>query len=64
MDIKIFKLLNKARNQPHAFCDMLSEISFVGKRAKLGGEEWDSELSFEDITALKSGLRDQWKKLS
>ena len=56
MDIKLFKLLNKARTEPSSFAETMSTISFNNNKALIGLEQWDTELTPENITELKSFL--------
>lgn len=56
MDITLFNLLNKARKCPSEFLDLFDFVGFDQNKVLIGSEQWESEMTQENLTALKALL--------
>ena len=63
MEVQLFNLINKARSDPDSFIELLSNVTFNDNRVLVGLEQWETELTPSDITALKGYLENPVSKL-
>lgn len=56
MDTKLFKLINKARSNPSGFIEQVSNISFLEGKAVIDLQKWSTQITSEDISAVKNLL--------